>query len=271
MTDILSEIVDRKREAVARLRADHGPEYFRARALAVRAKAVPYRLLQRLASHSEQLNIIAEFKRRSPSAGLIRSDLSATEIARCYDRGGACAISVLTDEEYFGGSIDDLMAIRASTDLPILRKDFIIDPIQIYEAAAAGADAVLLIAAALENGRLGELRRVAENELGLDVIIEVHTPDELCRALNAEARIIGVNNRDLRTFRTSLQTSERLIAEAPPDRVLISESGLQDAKSLRHLHTLGFRGFLIGESLMRASDPEVALRDFIAAAGARQS
>jgi indole-3-glycerol phosphate synthase len=217
------------------------------------------------------LNIIAEFKRRSPSAGLIRSDRSATEIARCYDRGGACAISVLTDEEYFGGSIDDLMAIRASTDLPILRKDFIIDPIQIYEAAAAGADAVLLIAAALENGRLGELRGVAENELGLDVIIEVHTPDELRRALNAEARIIGVNNRDLRTFRTSLQTSERLIAEAPPDRVLISESGLQDPKSLRHLHTLGFRGFLIGESLMRASDPEVALRDFIAAAGARQS
>jgi indole-3-glycerol phosphate synthase len=269
MTDILSEIIDRNREAVAQLRTDHGPEHFRARALAVREKAVPQRLLHALASDSGQLNIIAEFKRRSPSAGLIRDDLSANEIARCYERGGACAISVLTDKEYFGGSIDDLIAIRASTDLPILRKDFIIDPIQIYEAAAAGADAVLLIAAALENGQLRELRGVAENELGLDVIIEVHTSGELRRALNAEARIIGVNNRDLRTFRTSLQTSERVISEAPLDRLLISESGLQDAKSLRHLHTLGFRGFLIGESLMRASDPEVALRDLLAAAGAR--
>ena len=266
MTDIFSEIIDRKREAVARLRVDHGPEHFRARALAVRAKAVPHRLLQALASDSRQLNIIAEFKRRSPSAGLIRSDLSATEIARSYEGGGACAISVLTDKEYFGGSIDDLMAIRASTDLPILRKDFIVDPTQIYEAAAAGADAVLLIAAALENARLRELRAVAENELGLDVLIEVHTSNELRRALNAEARIIGVNNRDLRTFRTSLETSERLIAEAPPDQVLISESGLQDAKSLRRLHTLGFRGFLIGESLMRASDPGAALRNFIAGA-----
>ena len=271
MTDILSEIIDRKREAVARLRANHGSENFRARALAARAKAVPHRFLQALASDSRQLNIIAEFKRRSPSAGLIRGDLSATEIARCYERGGACALSVLTDKEYFGGSIDDLMAVRASTDLPILRKDFIIDPIQIYEAAAAGADAVLLIVAALENGRLGELRGTAENELGLDVLIEVHTSDELRRALNGEARIIGVNNRDLRTFRTSLQTSERLIAEAPPDRLLISESGLQDATSLRHLQALGFRGFLIGEALMRAPDPEAALRDFIAASGARQS
>src|SRR4029434_2597580 len=164
MTDILSEIISRKRQAVARLRAGHGPEHFRARALAVRAKAVPYRLLQTLASHSEQLNIIAEFKRRSPSAGLIRSDLSATEIARCYDRGCACAISVLTDKEYFGGSIDDLIAIRASTDLPILRKDFIIDPIQIYEAAAAGADAVLLIAAIFDDRAIAQMPTTAEDQ-----------------------------------------------------------------------------------------------------------
>jgi indole-3-glycerol phosphate synthase len=265
MTDILSEIVDRKREAVARLRADHGPEYFRARALAVRAKAVPYRLLQRLASHSEQLNIIAEFKRRSPSAGTIRNDLSATDVATCYERGGACAISVLTDEENFGGSILDLAAIRAITDLPLLRKDFIIDEIQIYEAAAVGADAVLLIVAALDDAALTTLRATAENELGLDAVVEVHTSEELYRAMSAGARIIGVNNRDLRTFRTSLQASERLIAEAPTDRVMISESGLQNSKSLRHLHALGFRGFLIGEALMRAPDPEAALRDLIAA------
>jgi indole-3-glycerol phosphate synthase len=212
------------------------------------------------------VNIIAEFKRRSPSAGTIRNDLSATDVATRYERGGACAISVLTDEQYFGGSILDLGAIRASTALPLLRKDFIIDEIQIYEAAAVGADAVLLIAAALHAGALAKLRATAEDELGLDAVVEVHTSEELRRAVRTGARIIGVNNRDLRTFRTSLETSERLITEAPRDRIMISESGLQNSKSLRHLHALGFRGFLIGEALMRAPDPEAALRDFITAA-----
>jgi indole-3-glycerol phosphate synthase len=129
-----------------------------------------------------------------------------------------------------------------------------------------GADAVLLIAAVLDDGALEKLRATAEDELGLDAVVEVHTSEELCRAVNVGARIIGVNNRDLQTFRTSLETSERLIAEAPTDRVMISESGLQNPESLRHLQTLGFRGFLIGEALMRASDPEAALRDFIAGA-----
>jgi indole-3-glycerol phosphate synthase len=192
--------------------------------------------------------------------------LSATDVATRYKRGGACAISVLTDEQYFGGSILDLGAIRASTTLPLLRKDFIIDEIQIYEAAVVGADAVLLIAAALDDAALAKLRATAEDELGLDAVVEVHTSEELRRAVKAGARIIGVNNRDLRTFQTSLETSERLIAEAPQDRVVISESGLQNPKSLRHLRELGFRGFLIGEALMRAPDPEAALRDFIAGA-----
>jgi indole-3-glycerol phosphate synthase len=212
------------------------------------------------------LNIIAEFKRRSPSAGTIRSDLSATDIATCYERGGACAISVLTDEQYFGGSILDLGAIRENTSLPLLRKDFIIDEIQVYEAAAVGADAVLLIAAALDDPALAKLRATAEDELGLDALVEVHTSEELRRAVGAGSRIIGVNNRDLRTFQTSLETSERLIAEAPRDRIMISESGLQNPKSLRHLRELGFGGFLIGEALMRAPDPEAALRDFTASA-----
>src|SRR5262249_21471972 len=178
-------------------------------------------------------------------------------------RGGACAISVLTDEHYFGGSIHDLAAIRASTALPLLRKDFIIDEIQIHEAAAAGADAVLLVVAALDDGALARLRATAEDELGLDALVEVHTSEELHRAVRAGARIIGVNNRDLRTFRTSLETSERLIAEAPRDQIMISESGLQNPESLCHLRALGFRGFLIGEALMRARDPEAALRDLI--------
>ena len=263
MATILSEILDRKREVVARLRADPAARDFRDRALAIRANATPHLLLRALVGtprcgvRSAQradatLKIIAEFKRRSPSAGTIRNDLSATDVATRYERGGACAISVLTDEQYFGGSILDLGAIRASTALPLLRKDFIIDEIQIYEAAAVGADAVLLIAAALDDDALAKLRATAEDELGLDAVVEVHTSEELRRAVMTGARIIGVNNRDLRTFRTSLETSERLIAEAPRDRIMISESGLQDPKSLRHLQTLGFRGFLIGEALMRA-------------------
>ena len=266
MTNILSEIIDSKREVVARLRADRASQDFRERALAIRRDATPHRFVQTLESEPQLLNIIAEFKRRSPSAGIIPSDLSATEVARCYQRGGACAISVLTDEEYFGGSIVDLSAVRVSTSLPILRKDFIIDPIQIYEAAIAGADAVLLIVAAMDDRLLHELHELAEDQLGLDALVEVHTSDELRRALNAGAKMIGVNNRNLQTFQVSLETSERLIAEAPRDRIMISESGLKSAKWLRHLQALGFRGFLIGEALMRTTDPETALRDLIAAA-----
>jgi len=265
MASILSEILGRKREVVARLRADRAARDLRDRALAIRANATPHLLLRALESNSGGVNIIAEFKRRSPSAGTIRSDLSATDVVTRYARGGACAISVLTDEQYFGGSILDLEAIRASTALPLLRKDFIIDEIQIYEATVVGADAVLLIAAALDDGALAKLRAIAEDELGLDAVVEVHTSEELRRAMGAGARIIGVNNRDLRTFRTSLKTSERLIAEAPTDRVMISESGLQNPESLRHLQAIGFRGFLIGEALMRTTDPEQAIRDLIAA------
>jgi indole-3-glycerol phosphate synthase len=266
MANILSEIVDRKREVVAQLRANPAARDFRDRALAIRANGMPHLLSRALESNSKGVNIVAEFKRRSPSAGTIRNDLSATDVATRYERAGACAMSVLTDEEYFRGSILDLVSIRAITALPLLCKDFIIDEIQIYEAAAVGADAVLLIAAALDDAALTKLRATAEDELGLDAVVEVHTSEELRRVLWTGAKMIGVNNRDLRTFRTSLKTSERLIAEAPRDRIMISESGLQNSKSLRHLRALGFRGFLIGEALMRAPDPEAALRDFIAGA-----
>src|SRR5205823_14200309 len=177
MATILSEILDRKREVVARLRADRAARDFRDRAFGIRANATPHRLLRALESNSRGVKIIAEFKRRSPSAGSIRSDLSASDVATRYERGGACAISVLTDEQYFGGSILDLRAIRASTALPLLRKDFIIDEIQIYEAAAAGADAVLLIAAALDDDAIERLRATAEDELGLDAVVEVHTSE----------------------------------------------------------------------------------------------
>src|SRR5205807_9997622 len=202
----------------------------------IRRTLKSHRLLHALELNSSRLKIIAEFKRRSPSPGIIRDDLSPVDIARGYERGGACAISVLTDQEYFGGSIVDLTAVRCGTTLPILCKDFIIDSIQIYEAAIAGADAVLLIVAALDDVSLSKLREVAEDELGLDVLIEVHTSDELRRAVNAGAKIIGINNRDLKTFQVSLSTSERLIAEAPREKIMISESGFQNAGSLRHLH-----------------------------------
>ena len=261
--NIFAQILDRKRKAVAQLRASHSLEDFRERALEIRNNARRHRLLRVLESDLQRLNIIAEFKRRSPSLGIIRDDLSAEDVARCYEQGGACAISVLTDEEFFGGSIADLRAIRASTNLPLLRKDFIIDPIQIYEAAITGADAVLLIVAALGETSLKDLHSLAEDELGLDALVEVHSSEELNRALDADAKIIGVNNRDLRTFRVSLDTSQRLIAEAPRDRLLISESGLQSVKDLWHLRAHGFRGFLIGEALMRARDPEKALRDLL--------
>jgi indole-3-glycerol phosphate synthase len=260
-TNFLSQIVERKREAVAKLRADTDGTALHKRALKIRDDAAPHRLRETLQADSPPVKIIAEFKRRSPSLGLIRGDLSPADAALYYERGGACAISVLTDEEYFGGSIDDLKAVRASTRLSILRKDFIVDPIQIYEAALVGADAILLIAAVLDDPLLQQMRIIVEDELALDALVEVHTSDELRRAVNAGATLIGVNNRDLRTFKVSLQTSERLIAEAPRGTLMISESGLQTAEQLHHLRALGFRGFLIGETLLQASDPASALRE----------
>jgi indole-3-glycerol phosphate synthase len=273
--NFLSEILAQKREAIVQMKAKPSSDHLRERALEIGKTAVRHRFSQalvgtprcgvRLAQRADPtLKIIAEFKRRSPSAGIIRDDRSAGEVARLYEQGGACAISVITDEAHFSGSIADVRAVRSSTNLPILRKDFIIDPIQIYEAAVAGADAVLLIVAALDDALLGDLREVAEDQLGLDALVEVHTSIEMRRALSSGARIIGVNNRNLQTFQVSLETSEHLIAEAPRDRIMVSESGLQTAASLKRLRERGFHAFLIGETLMRATDPEKALRDFIA-------
>jgi len=268
--NMFSQILDRKRKSVAQLRANPSSRDFRERALEIRKKADPHRLLRVLESDPRRLNIIAEFKRRSPSAGIIRDDLAVSEIVGCYERGGACAISVLTDLESFGGSIVDLGVARSSTTLPLLRKDFIIDPIQILEAAIAGADAVLLIVAALDDASLKKLRCLAEDDLKLDALVEAHTSEELDRALNAGSKIIGVNNRDLKTLRVSLSTSEGLISKAPRDRIMVSESGLRDPGSLRYLQALGFRGFLVGEALMCAPDPEMAVRDLVADAEDRQ-
>jgi indole-3-glycerol phosphate synthase len=171
-------------------------------------------------------------------------------------------MSVLTEEDYFAGSLDDLRQVKAVVDLPVLRKDFIVDEYQVYESAAAGADAILLIVAVLDDEELLRLRRLAEDELYMDALVEVHTSDEMKRAAACGAKLIGVNNRDLRTFEVSLDTSLRLAREAPAEAVLISESGLKNSDDLRCLYDAGYRGFLIGETLMRAEDPEQALRSF---------
>jgi indole-3-glycerol phosphate synthase len=206
--------------------------------------------------------IIAEVKKASPSQGVIRADFDAVAIARAYATSGAAALSVLTDEGYFQGRLADLAAIRAAVSLPVLRKDFTIDPYQVYESRAAGADALLLIAAALDDARLGELLDLAR-QVGLAALLEVHTAEELQRILPLQPRLIGVNNRDLRTFRTDIETSLRLLPLIPPDVTVVSESGIRTAADLRRLREKGVHAFLIGESLMRAPDPGGKLRELV--------
>lgn len=259
--NILSEIVSKKRERVLAAQEFISLEQMRPYAEDVRQSAAPHAL--RDALRAPGINIIAEFKRRSPSKGEIRAGANLAQITRSYETGGAVAISVLTEEAYFDGSLDDLRTAKSTVKLPVLRKDFIVEDFQVYESAAVGADAILLIVAALEDEILLRLRRVAEEDLGMDALVEVHTSDEMKRAVDAGATLIGVNNRDLRTFEVSLQTSLSLAREAPPDALLISESGLNGSEDLKRLHNVGYRGFLIGETLMRADNPEQTLRNLL--------
>ena len=213
-------------------------------------------------SRTTTINIIAEIKRRSPSKGVIREDFDAVSIAESYAAGGAAALSVLCEEDFFGGSLEHLKAIRNRVELPLLRKDFIFDEYQIYESASAGADAILLIVAVLEDELLKRLIELS-NELGLDALVEVHTPEEMSRAARAGAKLIGVNNRDLTTFKVDLDTSLRLAALAPEETRLISESGIANNADIRRLRASGFAAFLIGEHLMRAAHPGDELRCLI--------
>ena len=269
MANLLAEILRRKREDVAELLRTRTEDSFRSNALCVREKAEPHRLRKPLAAKNPELKIIAEYKRRSPSKGIIREDLPPADAASIYEKAGACAISVLTERQFFGGSIDDLRDVRAATALPLLRKDFIIHPVQIFQAAETGADAVLLIAAVLDDEALRELRSIAEEECGLDALIEVHTKEEMGRAAHCGAKIIGINNRDLTTFEVSLSTSEALVRHAPDEALLISESGLKTGEDLSRLRTLGFDGFLIGETLMQSDNPGDALRKLVETCGSR--
>lgn len=214
----------------------------------------PHRLTTALQQRSGA-HIIAEFKRASPSRGIIRRDAQLDQMIGLYEKAGVSAISVLTEPNFFHGGIADLQKARALTELPILRKDFIVDEYQIEEAAAAGADAILLIVAALANSDLLRFRTLAEDGLGLDALVEVHTADEMRCAQDSGATLIGVNNRDLRSLATSLETSVELSAVAPAGAILISESGITSRADIDRLSHSGYRGFLIGESLMSARDP----------------
>jgi indole-3-glycerol phosphate synthase len=210
--------------------------------------------------------VIAEVKKASPSRGVIRADFDPVAIARAYERSGARALSVLTDAPFFQGSLVDLAEIRRAVGLPLLRKDFTIDPYQVHEARAFGADAVLLIVAVLEDGLLAELQGLAR-DLGLDALVEVHTREELDRALAAGATLVGVNNRDLRTFVTRLEVTEELATHVPPGVTLVAESGVRSAAEIARLERAGARAFLVGESLMAARDPGEALRALLEAGG----
>ncbi len=205
------------------------------------------------------MSVIAEFKRRSPSAGELRANPDLGEVVAAYRDGGAAALSVLTEGPNFGGSLDDLRAARAACALPLLRKDFILDPYQLHEARAAGADAVLLIVAALQADELASLYATA-CALGLDALVEVHDREELASALALGVDIVAINNRDLRDFSVDLARTERLMADVPPGIAVVSESGIASAEQLRRLHDRGVQAVLVGESLMRSPDPALALR-----------
>jgi indole-3-glycerol phosphate synthase len=206
--------------------------------------------------------IVAEVKKASPSKGVICRDFDPVTIAKAYAASGARAISVLTEERYFQGHLDYLMRIRGEVNVPLLRKDFVVDTYQLYEARAYGADAALLIVAILPDEQLGELLFLAE-ELNLSALVEVHTENELDRAIRAGASIIGINNRDLRTFRTSLETTEQLVPRVPPTALVIAESGINGIADIERLEKSGVRAFLIGEMLIRAADPGAKLAELL--------
>ena len=255
---ILEKIIDIKRGRVRTLKQRANIPKLMADARSVRAKAGEHRFRNAL-SDLARINLIAEFKRASPSKGVINDRLDPIPAAVSYKNGGACAISVLTEEDFFYGSLDDLRVIKNTVDLPILRKDFFIDEFQIYEAAEAGADAILLIVAALTEGKLMNFLQLAQDGLGMDALVEVHTWSEMEMAKRIGANIIGVNNRDLKTFKVSLDVSRELIQQKPANALMIAESGISTKDEIVELRTLGFDGFLVGETLMRAGDAKETL------------
>ncbi len=258
----LEKITHDTRENVRRLKDQIDVAGLRDSAFAGRSLAEPHRL-QKALRRTNTANIIAEIKRASPSKGVINSDVDIVQLASAYRSGGAVCISVLTEPHYFHGSMDDLRAVRAAVDLPILRKDFIVDAIQVFEAAAAGADAILLIVAALTDLDLNSLFELAHQELRMDVLVEVHSREEMEIAAAMNSGIIGINNRDLHSLEVSLQTSRRLIDFRPRGSLMVAESGISTQREINELRGLGFDGFLIGEALMQSTEAGRTLETWI--------
>jgi len=259
MSDILNTILARKADEVAARRAQMPLEELKAR-LADASPVRGFASALRASIAAGDAAVIAEVKKASPSKGIIRPDFQPADIAVSYEFGGASCLSVLTDVDFFQGSDAYLQQAREACTLPVLRKDFTVDPYQVYEARVLGADCILLIVAALDDGQLVELSDLAL-QLGMDVLVEVHDIDELERALQVPAPLLGINNRNLRTFEVSLQTTLEMKSAVPRDRVLITESGIVTAVDVATMRQAGVHGFLVGETFMRAPEPGEALRE----------
>jgi indole-3-glycerol phosphate synthase len=258
VSDILQRILAVKAEEVAAAQAVLPLAPLKAQALEA-APARDFAGALRAKIAAGRAAVIAEVKKASPSKGVLREQFDPAAIAASYERHGAACLSVLTDRQFFQGALDDLKAARGACALPVLRKDFMVDPYQVYEARAAGADCILLIVAALEAGRMAELEGIAL-ELGMAVLVEVHDGTELEAALRLRTLLLGINNRNLRTFETTLDTTLGLLGRVPPDRLVITESGILKPEDVQRMRARQVHGFLVGEAFMRAADPGAELR-----------
>jgi indole-3-glycerol phosphate synthase len=255
---ILDSILENKKTEVRKSKETHTLESIERELNGV----LPARDFYKALDRGGRLGIIAEVKKASPSKGVLREDFDPVKIALGYEKGGAAALSVLTDEKFFMGSLSYLRAIREAVDIPLLRKDFIIDPYQVYEARLCGADALLLVVSALAQVSLKELLAVTHS-LGMSAVVEVHDEEELARALDAGSRIIGINNRDLRTFEVDLGVSARLSRMVPEGVIVIAESGISSGDDIKNLMAQGVHVFLIGETFMKAPDPGLELKNLL--------
>ncbi len=257
MSDILNKIVEVKRQEVAAARKKKSLEAVRADAESrVLTRGFEAALRGKIAQGKAA--VIAEIKRASPSKGVLRPDFIPADIAQSYAEHGAACLSVLTDRQFFQGEPDYLKQARASCDLPVLRKDFMVDPYQIYESRAMGADCILLIAACLDDSQMADLEAIARS-LDMAVLVEVHDAVELERALKLRTPLVGINNRNLRTFEVSLDTTLGMLGQVPPDRLLVTESGILAKADVQKMRDAGVHAFLVGEAFMRAEDPGAAL------------
>lgn len=259
--EFLEKILNAKREEVAARKREAPIHELKARIRDLPAPRDFHHVLDRRALGGD-IRLIAEVKRASPSQGVIREEFDLDEVVHAYVRAGAAALSVLTDEPFFRGTLDDLARVKAGVSVPVLRKDFIVDPYQVYETRVWGADAVLLIVAALQTQDFLDLLGLSA-ELGLYPLTEVHTREELQRALEAKVPIVGINNRDLKTFEVSLETTFALLREIPRDRVVVSESGIHHPVEVARLDAAGVDAILVGEGLLRARDIEGKVRDLL--------